>query len=96
MLYEVITLPPAVAGGENPGQEPAGRRLDVPFDPGELAGEEQVRRPLDLQGALEGARRVDEGVAVHAPQAREAGLRQPRDGPEQALLLGMLEAGLET
>src|SRR5712691_8006006 len=64
------------------------RRFDVAFDAGDLTGEENARVALRLKRRCEMLRSIDERVAMHRPEAREAAVLEAGDHLQDALLLG--------
>jgi hypothetical protein len=76
-------------------EDPRRRALGVPLDPSQLAGDERRRRVAEREVRQERGRRVHVRVAVDAAEAQELRVREPRDHPEDALLLGVAEPGLE-
>ena len=77
------------------GEEPNGGGFHVALAAGDLTGKAQARLGVEPQGAIEELRRVEEGVAVKAAEAREFGPLEARNGAEEAGLLAVLELGLE-
>src|SRR3546814_18526152 len=72
-----------------------GGRFHIALDAGDLAGEAQARQRLQAQPGVEQARRIDEGVAMQAAEARELGVFQAGNGAADAGLLAVLQLGLE-
>ncbi len=58
-------------------------------------GKAQARGRLQAQAAVQQLRRVEEGVAMQAAEAREFRLSETRDHAEDAHLFGVLQLGLE-
>ena len=81
--------------------EPRADGLAIAFRAGELPRHMDGNAPprLDFraepQVGVEKRRRVDEGVAVHDPIARELGALEPWNHAEHTPLLGKREVGLE-
>src|SRR5437660_8244951 len=73
------------------GEEPNGGGFHVALAAGDLTGKAQARLGVEPQGAIEELRRVEEGVAVKAAEAREFGPLEARNGAEEAGLLAVLE-----
>ncbi len=63
-----------VRGGETPGQQPDGGRLDIALAAGDLACEAKARPAFQLQVFAEQDRRIQIGVAVQAAETREFGM----------------------
>ena len=84
-----------LGGGEAPGQKPDRRGFHIAFAAGDLPGKAQARHRREPKTRIEQLRRVEEGVAVQAAQARELGLLEPRDHAEDAALFAVLQLGLE-
>ena len=90
-----IGWPEALGGGEAAGHQADGRALDIALAAGDLAGEAQARHRLQAQRRVEELRRVEIGVAVKAAEARELGLLEPGNHPQDPGLLAVFQLGLE-
>src|SRR6266568_9311587 len=71
---------------EAAGEEPDRRRFHVALAASDLPREAQTRLGPEPQALVEEHWRVEEGVAVQPAEARELGLRQARNGAEDAHL----------
>src|SRR5262245_65730502 len=88
---EVMAEP--LGGREAARDEPDGGGFHVAFAAGDLTGKAQARLGIEPQSAIEELRRVQEGVAVKAAEAREFGPLETRNRAEDARLLAVLELG---
>src|SRR6266542_2986260 len=77
------------------GDEPAHRRFEVALDADELAGEIGALGGAQPMRGEKECRRVDVGVPMHDPKARELGAREARQRAEDPALLGPTEIRLE-
>ena len=85
-----------LGGGEASGEQPDRGGFHIALAAGDLAGEAQPRhRACSRSVLVEQLRRVEERVAMQAAEPGELGLLQPRNGAEDAHLLGMFQLGLE-
>src|SRR4029077_7330859 len=74
---------------------PYGRRFHIALDPRDLSGEAKPRIGFQPQALIEQHRAVQKSVAVQTAEPRELCLLEPRDGAEDADLLGVFQLGLE-
>ena len=87
--------PREFSGSHHARDQPNRRAFDIALAPGHLARKADMRRGAQAQLAVEHLRRIEEGVAVQAPQPRKLGILQPRNGAEQFDLRAIFQLGLE-
>ena len=86
----------AYPGGIEPGKKAGGGGFGITFDPGDLAGDEQVRVIFYLQGGGQEFRRIHVGVPMHLAQSDELRLMEGRNEAKNPLLFGVNEICLTT
>ena len=84
-----------LAGGVDPGEQPHGGGFHIALHPGDLPRQKEVGEVNEIEVRRQETRGMDEGVAVDGAQAHELGLLQPRDEPEDPLLLAVFQLGLK-
>jgi len=81
--------------GHAAGDQSDGGAFNIPLDAGDLAGEAEARIGFELEVAAQDFWRIEEGIAVQPAEARELGVLQPGDLPENLGLHAVFHLGLE-
>ena len=69
-------------------RQAGGDRFHISLHARNLAGEEHIRMIAQLQRVVQQRRRIDVSVAMNLPVAQEFRILEPRNQPQDALLLG--------